>query len=479
MSEFLWTAEEAAAATAGQATDAWNVTGVSIDSRTTESGDLFVALEGPRFDGHEFVSRALDSGASAAMVTRSPPGVRSGAPLLRVADTLAGLAALGAEARQRSRSRIAAVTGSAGKTGTKDALRLALAETGRAHASAASHNNHWGVPLSLARLPRDSAFGVFEVGMNHAGEIAPLSRLARPHVAIVTTVESAHLEFFPSVEAVADAKAEIFEGLEPGGCAVLNRDNPQYARLERAAHKHGATVLGFGAHERADVHLEKCALLADCATVSATVASEPVTYKVGAPGRHWVMNSLAVLAAVHSLGADLGLAALSLARIDPGPGRGRRLTVPVAGGAFEVIDESYNANPASMHAALAVLSRAEVKGRGRRIAVLGDMRELGTDTAALHAGVAMVAEGAGVDLVYAVGPASRALDEALPRALRGGHLATAAEAALKLAAEVQPGDVVLVKGSQGVGMAAVTQALTALAVRERAQPFSADVRGAA
>jgi UDP-N-acetylmuramoyl-tripeptide--D-alanyl-D-alanine ligase len=460
----LWAHDEAARATGGTATSPFVASGISIDSRSVSHGDLFVALQGPRFDGHEFVHAALVSGAAAAMVTRRPANVAPEAPLLVVKDTMAGLESLGAAARARSQARIVAVTGSAGKTGTKEALKLALSESGETHASAASFNNHWGVPLSLARMPEETAYGVFEIGMNHAGEIGPLSCLVRPHVAIITTVEAAHLEFLPSVEAIADAKAEIFDGLEAGGLAILNRDNLHFARLAAAAKAKGVAILSFGEHEKADARMRKHALLDDCSTVSADICGSPVTYKIGAPGRHWVMNSLAVLAAVYALGADLSLAALALARVDPGPGRGRRLRVPLAGGPFELIDESYNANPASMRAALEVLGHSQVKGRGRRIAVLGEMRELGRNSARLHADLAKVAEATGIDLVYTVGEDIEELDMALPPARRGGHASLAAEAAVLLADVVRPGDVVLVKGSHSTGMAAVTRALAALAV---------------
>jgi UDP-N-acetylmuramoyl-tripeptide--D-alanyl-D-alanine ligase len=460
----LWTSALAAAATGGRATHPFVASGVSIDSRSVGAGDLFIALSGPRFDGHDFAEAAVRGGAAAAMVTERPANATDSTPLLIVDDTMAALTRLGAAARARTEARIIGVTGSAGKTGTKEALKLALTESGATHASTASFNNHWGVPLSLARMPADTEYGVFEIGMNHAGEIHALSELARPHVAIITTVEVAHLEFFPSVEAIADAKAEIFDGMQPGAVAILNRDNAHYSRLAAKARGRGLIVVSFGEHPEADARVLKHALLDDCSTVLANICGEPATYKVAAPGHHWVMNSLAVLAAVHTLGADLGLAALAMARVDPGPGRGRRLRVTLAGGPFEVIDESYNANPASMRAALEVLGRAQVKGRGRRIAVLGDMRELGTRSGRLHADLARIAEESGVDLVYTVGEDIEELDNALSPARRGGHASQPSEAAALLAEIVRPGDVVLVKGSQAIGMAAVTRALSGLAV---------------
>ena len=465
MSAPLWTSEDVRAATGGHESTPWVAHGVSIDSRTTVAGDLFVALKGPRFDGHDYVADALAAGAAAAMVARAPENAPPGVPLVTVGDTQSGLEDLATRARARTEARVVAVTGSAGKTGTKEALRLALAESGPVHASAASHNNKWGVPLSLARMPAASAYGVFEIGMNRAGEIAPLSRFARPHVAIVTTVEAAHLEFFPSVERIADAKAEIFEGLEPGGTAILNRDNALYKRLAAAARAHGARVVGFGSDPGSDARLEKHALLDTCSTVSARIGGEKVTYKVGVPGRHWVLNSLAVLAAVVALGADLGRAALAMARVDAGPGRGRRTRVGIADGAFQVIDESYNANPASARAAIEVLGATDAPGRGRRIAVLGDMLELGPEARRLHEGLATAVEESGVDVVFTVGDLSRALQDALPRRYRGGHADDAQGAADEVVRMVKPGDTVLVKGSQAVGMAVVVDALEALAGR--------------
>ncbi len=458
----LWPSHEAATATGGRAPVAFTANGVSIDSRTLAKGDLFVALSGPNFDGHAFVANALAGGAAAAMVAKAPPGVAAGAPLLTVTDTLKGLEGLAAAARARTAARVVAVTGSAGKTGTKDALRLVLAESGKTHASAASFNNHWGVPLSLARMPRDTAYAAFEIGMNHPGEILPLAKLVQPNVAIITTVEAAHLEFFSSVEQIADAKAEIFSGIVAGGTAILNRDNPHFERLSKAARRAGVNVVSFGTVAGADARAERIALLDDCSTVSASILGDAVTYKVGVPGRHWVLNSLAVLAAVKLMDADLGRAALSLARVDPGPGRGRRIRAQVAGGTIEIIDESYNANPASMRAALEVLGRSEVKGRGRRIAVLGDMRELGVDSGRLHAELARVAEETGIDLVFTVGEDIEELDHALPRSRRAGHAAVPGDATGPLRELVRAGDVVLVKGSQATGMAAITKALAAM-----------------
>lgn len=461
----LWTGEEARAATGGTLTASWTATGISLDSRSAARGDLFVAVRGPHFDGHDYVGQAFANGAAAAMVARVPRNVTMESPLLVVDDTPAGLYALAAAARARVRkeARVIAVTGSAGKTGTKDALARMLAETGRTHASASSHNNHWGVPLSLARMPADVAYGVFEVGMSGAGEIGPLSELLRPHVAIVTTVEAAHLGNFASMADVARAKAEVLRGLEPDGVAVLNHDNVHFDRLSAAALRHGARVASFGEHSASLARLQRLETLETCSTASAQVFGQAVTFKVGAPGRHLVQNALAALAAVHVVGGDLGRAALVLARLASGPGRGRRVSVEGADGSFEVIDDSYNANPASVRAALAVLNGTRPRGRGRRIAVLGDMRELGAESRRLH--VALVPDLARVDLVYTVGSEAQALSTALPSSRRGGHALDASEAAEQVVRAVRSGDTVLVKGSNSVGMGVVVDALAALSVR--------------
>lgn len=446
----LWTAPDAAAATAGKATGAWQASGVSIDSRTVEAGDLFVALSGPKFDGHDFVAGALARGAAAAVVSKQPPKVAADAPLLMVGDTLKALEALGRAARARSQGRIIAITGSVGKTGTKEALKTALGRQGRAFASSGSLNNHWGVPLSLSRLPPDADYGVFELGMNHPGEIDALTRMVRPHVAVITTIEPAHLGFFASVEAIADAKAEIFIGVEPNGAAILNRDNAYFGRLAKAAQDRGISrIIGFGTHDEAAVRLIDCELHADTSTVTASVMGEIIDYSLGLPGRHWVMNSLAVLAAVRVGGGDISAAATALATLAPLAGRGQRHMVAIAGGSYALIDESYNASPASMRAAFAVLAGAEPGSSGRRIAVLGDMLELGDDSQRLHAALAQPLIDARADLVFTVGEEMRALDAALPAARRGGHADSIAALTALLGRQLCPGDVVTVKGSHG------------------------------
>jgi UDP-N-acetylmuramoyl-tripeptide--D-alanyl-D-alanine ligase len=469
----LWTASEAAAATGGRATREWSASGVSIDSRSIAPGDLFIALAGPKFDGHDFVAAALANGAAAAMVARLPPGVEESAPLLLVGDTMAALEGLGRASRQRTAARVIGVTGSVGKTGTKEALKRTLQRQGAAFASAGSLNNQWGVPLSLARMPRETRWGIFEMGMNHPGEIDALSRLVRPDVAVITTIEPAHLGFFPSVAAIADAKAEIFNGMAPSGTAVLNQDNAYFDRLADAARAHGITrIFGFGSHHPdAAVKLIDSHLYATASAVTAVVMGEIVDYCIAIPGQHWVMNSLAVLGAVKAAGGDVGIAAGGMSSLQPLDGRGRRHPIAAGEGEAQLIDESYNASPASMRAAFAVLGSMTPGKGGRRIAVLGDMLELGEDAERLHAELAQPIIDAGIALVFTVGPNMRALYEALPKRLRGGHAATAAEMAEIVARRLRPGDVATVKGSFGSRMAEVVRRLRAGA------PAAATARG--
>jgi UDP-N-acetylmuramoyl-tripeptide--D-alanyl-D-alanine ligase len=451
------------------------VSGLSIDSRTIAPGEAFFAIQGDARDGHDFVATALQAGGGLAVVARDRHlAVPESAPRLVVADVLAGLADLARAARARANGKIVAVTGSVGKTGTKEALRLALATSGATHASVASYNNHWGVPLSLARMPAPTRYGIFEIGMNHAGEITPLTRLVRPHVAVVTTIEPVHLEYFGSLEAIADAKAEIFLGLEPDGAAVVNRDNAQYPRLERAADGAGARVVSFGEHAQADARLIKASLQAESSTVHASILGTDVTYKIGAPGRHLVMNSLAVLAAASLVGADLALASLALAGLTAPAGRGQRIGLSLRGGGSAlVIDESYNANPASMRAALALLGQAAVGRRGRRIAVLGDMLELGSTGAELHRQLGEPVLAHDIDLVFCAGPLMKALWDALPSERRGGYAENAAALEAQVVAAVGDGDAIMVKGSLGSRMGPIVKALARRYAGRTAQEASA------
>ena len=436
------------------------ITGLSIDTRTLQPGDAFFALTDAR-DGHDFVEAAVLAGASLAVVAADKSAkLPKDLPLLVVADVLEALRALGAASRARSPAKIIGVTGSVGKTGTKDALRAALSADGETHASAKSYNNHWGVPLSLSLCPQSARYAVFEMGMNHAGEITPLTKLVRPHVAIITTVEPVHLEYFGSVEKIADAKAEIFDGLEPGGAAILNRNNSQYDRLRGLAEKAGVSrIVRFGEHTDAEARLIRCALHPANSTVEARILGHDVTYKLGAPGKHLVMNSLAVLAAATLAGADLALAALALGQWRAPEGRGSRIALQAPGGEALLIDESYNANPASVRAALALLGQAEIGSRGRRIAVLGDMLELGDQAAALHRGLVEPVIANAVDLVFCSGPAMRHLWEALPSERRGGYAEDAAKLEPQVLDAVGGGDAVMIKGSLGSRMGPIVKAL--------------------
>ncbi len=455
----LWDATEARAATGGRNTSDWRAGGVSIDSRSIARDDLFVAIRGPSFDGHDYVGRAFDRGAAAGLVSHTPDGLPDRAPLLIVDDTLDALGAQARTARRRTKARVAAITGSVGKTGTKEALRRVLAEQGETTASESSLNNHWGVPLSLSRMPADTRFGVFEIGMNHAGEISPLSAMVRPDVAVITTVEMAHTEFFDSVEDVADAKAEIFDGVTHGGAAILNRDNPHFERLARHASERGITdIVSFGRHDAAEIRLLDCALEARASRVSAAIHGATIDYRIGLPGRHWVINSLAVLAAVRALGADVERAAAALAGLEPLAGRGRIHEVDFGAGELTIIDESYNANPASMRAAIETLGGMTPTGDGRRIAVLGAMRELGAASESLHAEIADPLRENHIDLLHAVGE-MRAAHDRLPETMQGMVADSGEEFAAEITATLRAGDIVMVKGSNASRMAVVVETL--------------------
>lgn len=460
MAESLWTLGEIVDATGGSSLGAVGapVTGLSIDSRSLAKGEGFIAIRGPNRDGHAFVTAALEQGAACAIVDRDfPTGDEE--RLVRVGDTLEALNALGRAGRARRDTVVIAVTGSVGKTGTKEALRLSLAPSGSVHASVKSFNNHWGVPLSLANMPQDTRFGVFEAGMNHAGEIDVLTRLIRPHIAIITTVAPVHLGFFRAVEEIADAKAEIFRGLELRGTAVINRDSPYYERLKGHALKAGAKVVGFGEADGAEARLLGVELHPDASSVRANILGTPVNYRLGAPGRHLVQNSLAVLAAVKIAGADLELAARALAGLHAQVGRGARTLLGSKDRRIAIIDESYNANPASMRAALATLGLTPRSEFGRRVAVLGDMLELGPEGQKLHEGLADCIDGAGVDVVFACGELMGSLYQALPANRRGAYAKTSEELAPQLVEAVGPGDVIMIKGSLGSRMGPLVEAL--------------------
>ncbi|MBD8890576.1 UDP-N-acetylmuramoylalanyl-D-glutamyl-2,6-diaminopimelate--D-alanyl-D-alanine ligase [Roseibium litorale] len=463
MSEPLWTRDAFVVATGGTVRGevAEAITGISIDSRTLQPGDAFVAILGDRFDGHDFAAAALDAGASLALVAADRvKDLPEDGRYVIVDDPLEALRKLGVAARGRTNARIVAVTGSVGKTSTKEALRLCLSRSGKVHASVASFNNHWGVPLTLARMPADTEFGVFEIGMNHAGEITPLVKMVRPHVAIITTVQAVHLEFFGSVEKIAKAKAEIFDGLEPNGVAILNRDNVQFDLLTFLASAAGVRkIRTFGEMPGADSVAEKVSLQPGSSSVQARILGQELTYKIGAAGRHHVKNTLAVLTAVVELGANLALAGLALAEMRSPKGRGEVTELSVQGGTINLIDESYNANPASMRAALAVVAEAPVSRPGRRVAVLGDMRELGEDSERLHAELIGPVKQAAVDVVYCAGPFMHALWDQLPKAIRGAYSDEAKGLTETLLSEVRSGDVIMIKGSLGTRMGPLVDAL--------------------
>lgn len=463
MGKPLWTAYEAASATGGTLcarggdpnrweAEEWMAGGIAIDSRTLKPGEIFVAVEDAR-DGHDFVDAAFAAGASAALVTRPPVNAPDGKPFLVVRDTLEGLRDLARAARLRNFGKRIAVTGSAGKTSTKEMLRTVLSGAGSVHAADRSFNNHLGVPLTLASMPSGARYGVFEIGMNHAGEITPLVNLVRPHTAIVTTVNAAHLEFFDSVEAIAEAKAEIFTGIKPGGTAILPRDNDHYDLLHRrAAASPASTVLSFGRSEKADARLVRAEPLADGTgqEVEASLMGTPLQFALGAPGEHQAMNALAAILAAGAIGVDTDQVCRGLKAFTAGPGRGAqtRLTLPNGAGKVTLLDESYNANPASMAAAFQLIGTlTKPNPNARRIAVLGEMLELGQSGPALHAGLADGLLHNGIDQVHVIGSLMDHLWQALPPALRGEKADDVDRLTKKITDRLHDGDIIMVKGS--------------------------------
>lgn len=465
MADPLWTSEEIAGATGGEAKGRFTATGVSIDTRSIEPGDLFVALAGVR-DGHEFVAQAMAKGAAGALVSQAVD-----APYVNAGDTLAALEKLGAAARERAtRAKRGAVTGSVGKTSVTQAIMAGLSLAGPAHSSVKSYNNHIGVPLTLARMPAATERAVFEIGMNHADEIRPLSRMVRPHAAVVTTVGPVHTENFPDGEAgVARAKAEIFEGLEPGGLAILNADNRWFDLLSAEARKAGAKVLSFGSGEAADARLidfqvseagQAAGKGGGHAVVQARLHGKALDFPILQTGLHWGLNSMAVLLMLEALDVNLDKTLAALGAFEPLAGRGAETTVKLGGGRVTVIDESYNANPISMASAIRTLG-ARATG-GRRIVALTDMLELGPEAQAFHAGLAEPLEAASIDLVFCAGPLMKSLWDALPPTRRGGYAETAADLAPQVVEALQAGDVAMVKGSNGSKAGLIAQALLAL-----------------
>jgi len=442
----LWTNNTATQATGGKVHGTWQASRVEIDSRRVQKGDLFVAIKGERMDGHLFVADALKQGAVAAVVSQPWEGNH-----LLVPDTLKALEDLGKYARKRSRAKVVGVTGSVGKTSAKEMLRLALSTHGSVFASSGNFNNHIGTPLNLANLPPDIPFAVFEMGMNHAGEIAHLTKMVEPHVAAITNVEAVHMEFFGSIEGIAKAKAEIFEGVAAGGAAVLNRDNAMYPILAEQAKAHGiANIITFGEHVKSHCRLLDYGAGAEGCIVSADVAGHELEYTMKAIGKHWAMTSLLVLATAQALELDVEKTAAALATFDEVEGRGR--VIPV--GEFLLIDDSYNASPASMRAAFAKTTEVwkALGGKGRKIAALGNMLELGADSAKLHASLAADLQQNGFDLVFTAGDFMKHLHDTLPKTMRSAHVAKAAELLPLLQSALKPDDVLLVKGSHGSKM---------------------------
>jgi UDP-N-acetylmuramoyl-tripeptide--D-alanyl-D-alanine ligase len=438
------------------------ISGISIDSRSLQPGDAFFAIKGEAMDGHDFATAAIKASAGVLVVAEGklPSLGRLTAPMIVVQDVLAALEKLGVAARARSNAKIIAVTGSAGKTTTKEALRHVLSAVGKVHASAQSFNNHWGVPLTLARMPHDCDYAVFEIGMNHPDEIRPLVKMVRPHVAIVTLIAAAHLGFFKNLDEIAKAKAEIFEGIEPGGAALLNRDDQRWKLLDKMARALGVEhVFGFGENARSTYKLTKCELHADHSDITARIGGQDVTARIGAPGRHMAQNVLAVLGAAHLAGADIGKVAEALADLSAERGRGKRHVLRHPKGPITLIDESYNANPASMAAAMALLNATPVSGEGRRIAVLGDMLELGDHSAKLHAGLAELIVGTGTHTVFLGGPEMRSLADILPDEVTSEYRAGAEELKPLLLSALKAGDVVMIKSSKGIGFSKLVEAL--------------------
>jgi len=469
----LWTSADAVAATGGHTTKEWRAQGVSIDTRSLQPGDMFVALTDVR-DGHDFVRQALEKGAAAAMVTHRPDDVADDAPLLIVDDVLVALGYLGVAARARTNARIAAITGSVGKTSTKEMLRAVLERQGKCHAAEASYNNHWGVPLTLARMPADTDYAVIEIGMSNPGEITPLSKMARPHVVMVTTVAAAHLASFESLAGIAVEKASIMDGLEPGGVAVLNGDIETSHVLQDHAKALGVTQILFG-QRGPDWVVKDVRITGDVTVINATAAEADYLFKLSVPGRHFAMNAVGVLAIAEALGADPIAASLDIAAWVPPAGRGTREVIVTDmandGESLELLDDAFNANPTSLAASLEVLAASEPSDnvgrivKGRRVAILGDMLELGVAEVEMHREMADNPHLKQLDLIHCAGPLMRHLWEALPEEKQGQWAATAAELVPRVSRLVDAGDVVLVKGSKGSKVSVIVDAIRKLGHR--------------
>jgi UDP-N-acetylmuramoyl-tripeptide--D-alanyl-D-alanine ligase len=463
----MWQYSEIIEATGGTAQGFFSeAKSVTIDSRHLQPSALFVALKGERVDGHDYVKAAFNNGAIAALVERLPEGMGENAPLIIVGDTYKALLALAEFSRKRTQALIIAITGSVGKTGTKEAVQIALSTTGKVYATQGNFNNHIGLPLSLANLPRDAKFGVFEMGMNHAGEIAFLSRMAKPDIAVITNVESVHLEFFSGIEDIAKAKAEIMEGLSPNGTLILNGDSAVYNQLYAIAKAHNVqNILTFGEVETADFRLTDYVLQSLGSQIEAVISDTAITYRLGTLGRHWAIISLAALAAATSAGADLANAAAALAHFSEPEGRGKLQRIPLKQGNFILIDDCYNASPASMKAAIIKLSElyASFGNKGRKIAVLGDMLELGVSAEKLHKDLLVLLQHYKIDKIYAAGPLMKYLYEILPPSMQGDYANNATLLTPMVQQALYPNDIVLIKGSHGSRMDIVRTKLMASA----------------
>ncbi len=466
-SNTIWTAKEAVKATNGLCRGDWSASGVSIDTRSLQSGDLFVALEGDNSDGHVYVAKAFENGAVAAVVTKEIEGIDK-SKLLIVEDTLSAMQDMARYIRQRTGAKIIGVTGSVGKTGTKEMLSTAFSTQGQTHASIKSYNNHWGVPLSLASMHVGTDYGVFEIGMNHPNEITPLTQMVKPDIAIITTIAPVHIEYFEKgLEGIIEAKAEIFDGVVEGGSAVLGYEMDGFDVLCKKAEEKNIKVYSFGESDKADAKIINCLEAANGSRVKADILGEEVNFTLQIAGRHIVRNALAVLLTVKLAGADVHVAAKSLAKQEPIIGRGKReyLAMGEDKNPVTLIDESYNASPLAMSAAFKVLALVDPGRGGRRIAILGDMLELGPDSGKMHAELALPLKAANVDLVYTCGKHMKKLYEQLPANQRGQHKETSGELAKIVPDVLIPGDVVMVKGSLGSKMGLVVEALRALPVK--------------
>ncbi|MBA8839386.1 MULTISPECIES: UDP-N-acetylmuramoylalanyl-D-glutamyl-2,6-diaminopimelate--D-alanyl-D-alanine ligase [unclassified Ochrobactrum] len=467
MKDWLWSSADMVDAMGGRPFGKLpkGITGISIDSRTLKPGEAFFAIKGDLFDGHDFATAAMAAGAGLLVVAehRLPAFGNLKVPMIVVEDVLEALTKLGIASRARSKAQIIAVTGSVGKTTTKEALRHVLSGVGKVHASVASFNNHWGVPLTLARMPADTDYGVFEIGMNHHDEIRPLVKMVRPHVALITLIAPAHLGHFANLEEIAVAKAEIFEGIVPGGYALLNRDDKRFKQLEELAEKAGVEhIPTFGENPRSEYRLREVKLHPTCSCMTVKIGNHEAVVKVSIPGRHIVQNMLAVLGACDLVGADLAKVTMAMATLSAEGGRGAQHVLQHPdGGTFTLIDESYNANPTSMRAALALLQSSKPEGpKGRRIAVLGDMLELGRQSGKLHADLARPIVDAEVSSLFIGGPEMSVLKNALPVEIHTEYRQSTEELLPLVIKAVRPGDVVMVKSSKGIGFSKIVKAFT-------------------